>query len=289
MMAEQSPAATWTAASQCREATEREQMMWCLAEKRNLKQRVGDWIYTCVCCAESVTSNYKLQLNKSCRSVIQHSLLLLIRGRLNQSSCIYSVSQASEPHRETAVGEDKWAGWKKRAVRTPAYDSEDRTTRQREGENRVIFLSPSVPSSSEPSTGGNPRILHRRSVVPTLHHSDAPLQLCVKTVQAAIWLWVMEGGLNSAFEILEPVGKPQLFKCRKSWFYKYDLLWGQASSIAQSFTPPNNPTFIHSAGWRVKEGEGGVGLGGREERMRRRRNHGLFFLHLRSLSPSTCC
>lgn len=42
----------------------------------------------------------------------------------------------------------------------------------------------------------------------------------------------MEGGLNFPFEILEPVGKPQLFKCRKSWFYKM-LIWSALGTSEQ--------------------------------------------------------
>lgn len=59
------------------------------------------------------------------------------------------------------------------------------------------------------------------AALPSVWH---PHLLYVKTLQRAIWLRVMEGGLNSPSEILEPVGKPQLFKCRKSWFYKM-LIW----------------------------------------------------------------
>lgn len=62
--------------------------------------------------------------------------------------------------------------------------------------------------------------------------TSPPLWLYIKTAQAAIWLWVMEGGLNFPFEILEPVGKPQLFKCRKSWFYKM-LIWSALGTSEQ--------------------------------------------------------
>lgn len=91
----------------------------------------------------------------------------------------------------------------------------------------VTFLSLSFPLSLGPSTGGNLWMPCQGSVVfqPPSHQSDiVPQLLYVKTVQRAIWLRVMEGGLNSPSEILEPVGKPQLFKCRKSWFYKM-LIW----------------------------------------------------------------
>lgn len=100
----------------------------------------------------------------------------------------------------------------------------------------VTFLSPSIPLSLGPSTGGNLRMSSQVSVVfqPPSHQSDiVPHLLYVKTVQRAIWLWVMEGGLNSPSEILEPVGKPQLFKCRKSWFYKM-LIWSTLGKSEQN-------------------------------------------------------
>lgn len=81
------------------------------------------------------------------------------------------------------------------------------------------------------------------------NYDIAPLLLHVRTAWAAIWLWVMEGGLNSPFEILEPVGKPQLFKCRKSWFYKM-LIWSTLGKSKQkgsekTHPPTPNSLFAH--------------------------------------------
>lgn len=91
--------------------------------------------------------------------------------------------------------------------------------------------------------------------------SAAPHPLCTKTMQRAIWLWVMEGGLNSPSEILEPVGKPQLFKCRKSWFYKM-LTWstqGTGERMAERKKPPSStPTAIYLETEREKQKGGGL-------------------------------
>lgn len=92
--------------------------------------------------------------------------------------------------------------------------------------------------------------------------SAAPHPLRTKTAQRAIWLWVMEGGLNSPSEILEPVGKPQLFKCRKSWFYKM-LTWsaqGTGQRMAERKTPPSStPTAIYLETDSKGKGRGGGG------------------------------
>lgn len=78
--------------------------------------------------------------------------------------------------------------------------------------------------------------------LPSNHSDIASHLLYVKTAQRAIWLWVMEGGLNSPSEILEPVGKPQLFKCRKSWFYKM-LIWSALGTGEQKKTPTPPPSL----------------------------------------------
>lgn len=70
----------------------------------------------------------------------------------------------------------------------------------------------------------------------------APRPPCTKRAQRAIWLWVMEGGLNSPSEILEPVGKPQLFKCRKSWFYKM-LTWSAQGTGEQNGSAKEAPSI----------------------------------------------
>lgn len=203
-------------------------------------------------------------------------LLLSWAGvRLNHSSCVYSLflrlQNPTERQREgkTNVRDGK------RALRTPAYDSENWTTRWWEGENESsssLLLSLHHLGPLQVGTCGcSVRDLSFFSCPP--HHSDiAPLLLYVKTAQAAIWLWVMEGGLNSPSEILEPVGKPQLFKCRKSWFYKM-LIWSALGTSEQNGSeqdPPPNPTFIYSAGWRQGEQRKGGGRtvtkGGRRER-----------------------
>lgn len=145
--------------------------------------------------------------------------------------------------------------------RTPVYDSQNWTARQREGENE----SPS-------------------SLLLSLHHLS-PLQvgtcqlashhtlilLYVKTVRATIWLWVMEGGLNPPFEILEPVGKPQLFKCRKSWFYKM-LIWSALGTSEQHGSGQEPPPSHHPAppssiqNTLLKRGsKGKIGGGGRNK------------------------
>lgn len=84
----------------------------------------------------------------------------------------------------------------------------------------------------------------------------------------------MEGGLNSPSEILEPVGKPQLFKCRKSWFYKM-LIWSALGTSEQngSEQEPPHPTFIYWAGWRQGANERRTGECDkrREKRDKRRR------------------
>lgn len=77
--------------------------------------------------------------------------------------------------------------------------------------------------------------------------------LYAKRTRAAVWRWVMKRGLNSPSEILEPVGKPQLFKCRKSWFYKM-LIWS-ASGTRKQHGSEREPQlwphlFICTAGWR---------------------------------------
>lgn len=100
----------------------------------------------------------------------------------------------------------------------------------------------------------------------------------------------MEGGLNSPSEILEPVGKPQLFKCRKSWFYKM-LIWSALGTSEQQGSeqepPPRqyNPSFILKCRgkWgrtKGKEQGGSVtkGGGGGSEK-NRSENLFLFCLH----------
>lgn len=71
----------------------------------------------------------------------------------------------------------------------------------------------------------------------------------------------MEGGLNSPSEILEPVGKPQLFKCRKSWFYKM-LTWsaqGTGERMAERKKPPSStPTAIYLETDSKGKGKGAV-------------------------------
>ena len=92
----------------------------------------------------------------------------------------------------------------------------------------------------------------------------------------------MEGGLNSPLEILEPVGKPQLFKCRKSWFYKM-LIWSVLGTSEQNGSEkqaPSDPPFIYSAEWSkgVKERRRGtVTKGGRRKRSRMRRWRNVLF------------
>lgn len=133
---------------------------------------------------------------------------------------------------------------------------------------------------------------------PPSHHSDiAPHLLYVKTAQRAIWLWVMEGGLNSPSEILEPVGKPQLFKCRKSWFYKM-LIWSALGTSEQNGSEKEPPP--PSIQWRqgAKERRGGLWQKEGEKKKRGEMWWGdgesvektnFYFVHLKqSVSASTC-
>lgn len=165
---------------------------------------------------------------------------------------------------EAGGGEHEQDGQKRR---TPAYDSENwlHVTRRWQW---VTFLSyhrfiASALYRWEPVDAPlGIRCFSAARVPPPNQppNSDiAPLQPYVKTAQAAIWLWVMEGGLNSPSEILEPVGKPQLFKCRKSWFYKM-LIWSALGTSEQQGSeqePPPPSTTLHLF-WRA--GESGEGL-----------------------------
>lgn len=90
------------------------------------------------------------------------------------------------------------------------------------------------------------------------HNNEASIAQYVKITQAPIWHRVMEGCLNSPSEILEPVGKPQLFKCRKSWFYKM-LIW-YTLGTGKPTDPPFHP--VNTLCWRegAKGGGGGGGV-----------------------------
>lgn len=170
------------------------------------------------------------------------------------------------PHRSRRRGTR--TGWtEKRARQTPAYDSENwlHVTRRWQW---VTFLSyhrfiASALYRWEPVDAPlGIRCFSAARVPPNQPpNSDiAPLQPYVKTAQAAIWLWVMEGGLNSPSEILEPVGKPQLFKCRKSWFYKM-LIWSALGTSEQQGSeqePPRPASTTLHLFWRA--GESGEGL-----------------------------
>lgn len=118
--------------------------------------------------------------------------------------------------------------------------------------------------------------------LPSNHFDIASHLLYVKTAQRAIWLWVMEGGLNSPSEILEPVGKPQLFKCRKSWFYKM-LIWSALGSRKR--TPLPDPTSISLVEWRKGAKEKIVAKrreGIKKGRNKRRRRTNYYLIHLQT-------
>lgn len=143
-------------------------------------------------------------------------------------------------------GEDQWRQWKKSSEDTCLWFTElDHTTVRRW--EWVTFLSFCLSLHHlDPLKVGTSRCPVRNLSFSC--PSVAPHPLCTKTAQRAIWLWVMEGGLNSPSEILEPVGKPQLFKCRKSWFYKM-LTWsaqGTGERMAEWKKPPSStPTTIY--------------------------------------------
>lgn len=215
-------------------------------DKRQLNETRLCYIYFTGCCVW--TRTFILCFNTL------HLLQLPWAGvKLNHSSCVCSM--VPRPHRSRRRGTR--TGWtEKRARQTPAYDSENwlHVTRRWQW---VTFLSyhrfiASALYRWEPVDAPlGIRCFSAARVPPNQPpNSDiAPLQPYVKTAQAAIWLWVTEEGLNSPSEILEPVGKPQLFKCRKSWFYKM-LIWSALGTSEQQGSeqePPPcqyNPSFI---------------------------------------------
>lgn len=149
---------------------------------------------------------------------------------LNQSSCVYSLFLRLWNPTKKKNGKIN-DGNGKRAAKTPAYDSENWTTPRREGENESLSSLRLSLHHLEPLKVGISSCPVRNLSFSC--PSVAPRPPCTKTAQRAIWLWVMEGGLNSPSEILEPVGKPQLFKCRKSWFYKM-LTWSAQGTGGQN-------------------------------------------------------
>lgn len=159
--------------------------------------------------------------------------------RPNQSSCVYSLFLRLRNPTEEEEGKIN-DGNGKRAAETPAYDSENWTTRRWEGENESLSSLCLSLHHSDPLKVGT-----SRCPVGNLSFSCPPLAPrppCTKRAQRAIWLWVMEGGLNSPSEILEPVGKPQLFKCRKSWFYKM-LTWSAQGTGEQNGSAKEAPSI----------------------------------------------
>lgn len=111
---------------------------------------------------------------------------------------------------------------------------------RREGENESLSSLCLSLHHSDPLKVGTSRcpVGNPSSSCPSL----APRPPCTQRAQRAIWLWVMEGGLNSPSEILEPVGKPQLFKCRKSWFYKM-LTWSAQGTGEQKGSAKEAPSI----------------------------------------------
>lgn len=113
-----------------------------------------------------------------------------------------------------------------------------------------------------------------------------------KTARRAIWLWVMEGGLISPSEILEPVGKPQLFKCRKSWFYKMLIRSALGTGeLKKSRAPPRPHLSVSLVEWRKAERGGGgggdrgqKGGGGKIKRRNKRRRRTNYYLIRRCTS-----
>lgn len=252
----------------CTKATAGEQMVWCLSEKGRAiwatAQTASGWsnVYICILRKTSTVKgkrecvweqnvlhffDYMLRLNSSCCSLLYLNKVYLLLSwagvRLNHSSCVYSLFlRLQNPTERQREGKTNMRDGK-RALRTPAYDSENWTTRRWEGENESpssFLLSLHHLGPLQVGTCGcSVRDLSFFSCPP--HHFDiVPLLLYVKTAQAAIWLWVMEGGLNSPSEILEPVGKPQLFKCRKSWFYKM-LIWSALGTSEQNGSEQDPP------------------------------------------------
>lgn len=119
----------------CMKATTGEQMVWCLSEKVRVLWAL--WINMNV--HENTTEHfleYMLRLNLSCCLNKLYLLLFPWSGvKLNHSSCVYSLflrlQNPTERQKEGKTNERDG----KRAVRTPAYDSENWTTRRWEGEN----------------------------------------------------------------------------------------------------------------------------------------------------------
>lgn len=95
-------------------------------------------------------------------------LLLLLPWagvRLNHSSCVYSLFlRHQNPTEGAGGGEDEHEGWKKRTKDTCLWFRELDHTAVRRWE-WVTFLSPSIPSSLRPSTGGNLWMFCKGSVV----------------------------------------------------------------------------------------------------------------------------
>lgn len=101
------------------------------------------------------------------------------------------------------------------------------------------WFPPQSENSSTLSAGGPCRFLAEPQQADA--YDIAPFVLYTKKpARPAISLWVMKGGLNFPFEILEPVGKPQVFKCRKSWFYKMLIrsALGTSKQQGKEWTPP---------------------------------------------------
>lgn len=187
--------------------------------------------------------------------------------RLNQSSCVYSLFLRLRNPAEEEEGKIN-DGNGKRAAKTPAYDSENWTTR-RWGENDSLSSLCLSLHHSDPLKVGTSRcpVGNLSSSCPSV----APRPPCTKRAHRAIWLWVMEGGLNSPSEILEPVGKPQLFKCRKSWFYKM-LTWSAQGTGEQNGwekeAPSINPHH-HLFEDREQRERGGGGLWQKRGKLKR--------------------
>lgn len=132
----------------CTKATAGEQMVWCLSEKvraiwatASNSEWMIKFIHLCDMGKRQMWISFTVcwgwpQVVTLCFNILYLLLMLPWAGvRLNHSSCVYSVflrlQNPTERQKEGKTNE----GDGKRAVRTPAYDSENWTTWRWEGEN----------------------------------------------------------------------------------------------------------------------------------------------------------